>query len=99
MKQSLFALTLGLQLVDVATMLYAIKREARETNQLLLKVGDWFGNPQTALLVMKLAFAALIAWQYEAIQVWGFVVICAFYVWITVNNVKVIRRLKENGNA
>ena len=94
MKPALFALTLGLQLVDVAMTLYAIKREARETNQLLLKVGDWFGNPQTALLVMKIAFIAFIAWQYEAIQLWGFAAICAFYVWITVNNIKVIRKLK-----
>ena len=94
MTQALFALTLGLQLVDVGTTLYAIRRGARETNQVLLKLGDWFGNPQTAMLVMKLAFVALIAWQYEAIQVWGFAAICAFYVWITANNIKVIRKLK-----
>ena len=96
MKQLFFALLLGLQLVDVATTLYAIKLGAHEDGRMLMSqvlaiAGKYW--PQ-ALVAAKLAFVGLIAWQYDAIAIWAFAAMCAIYAWVIWNNWRVIKRLK-----
>ena len=94
MKAAIFGFLIGLQAIDVASTLYAMKLGAKEANPLVAKAMAWFDNPLVALLVLKCAVIALIAWQYAILPWWVLALLCAFYVWVIRNNLGIIRGLK-----
>lgn len=93
MKPYLFTAVILLQLLDVATTLYGIKRGARETNYVMTKLYDWFGDPQTALLISKAIFVIFLGVFYSQIHEAVFFFLTLLYVWVGYNNIKVIKRL------
>lgn len=97
MKQALFALLLALQAMDVATTLYGIQLGAHEDERTFAaRVFKWAGskNWAWALVVMKVAFALLIAWLYNSVHVGVFVLLCAMFAWVCWHNYTVIKGLK-----
>ena len=94
MKAATFAILIGLQVIDVASTLYALKLGAKEANPLVAKAMAWFDNPLVALLVLKGAVIGLVAWQYDIIHVGVLAALCAFYVWVIWNNWSIIRKLR-----
>jgi len=95
MKQALFALVLALQLVDIATTLYVLKRGGVEANPLMRRLMEAFGSPEAALVATKFAFVVLLGALYESIPVWSFGLMAAIYVWVAYNNGKVIRAIRD----
>ena len=94
MKAAIFGFLIGLQIIDVASTLYALKLGAKEMNQFVAKAMGWFDNPLVALLVLKGAVIGLVAWQYDIIHVGVLAALCAFYVWVIWNNWRVIKTLR-----
>ena len=94
MKAAIFGILIGLQVIDVASTLYAMKLGAKEINPLVAKAMAWFDNPLVALLVLKAAVIALIAWQYEIIHAGVLAALCVFYVWVIWNNWSIIEKLR-----
>jgi len=84
---------LALQVLDVASTLYAFRKNAHayERNPVMRKLMDTFGT-EVALIAPKLIFAALV-WTYrDLFQDWGLWLVCVGYVVVVVNNIKVARK-------
>ena len=82
---------LALQVLDVASTLYAFKNGAVEANPVMRKLMDTFGK-EVGLIAPKLIFAALV-WTYrDHFADWGLVVVCVGYVAVVMNNVRIARR-------
>ena len=94
MKAAAFTILIALQVLDVASTLYALKLGARESNRFVAKAIEWFDNPLVALLVLKGAVIGLVAWQYDIIHAGVLAALCAFYVWVIWNNWSIIRKLR-----
>ena len=94
MKATIFGFLIGLQVIDVASTLYALKLGAKEMNPFVAKAMGWFDNPLVALLVLKGAVIGLVAWQYAIIPAEVLALLCAFYVWVIWNNWSIIRKLR-----
>lgn len=92
-------LIIALQLADIATTHYALKSGiGTEANPVLRKLFDRFGH-EPVLLAIKGAFIALLVWAVPHIEaagyqsvLWG---IAVFYVWVLVNNARVILKSRE----
>lgn len=94
MKPYLFTALILLQFLDVGTTLYGIKKGARETNYVLTKLYDFFGDQQSALVVSKALFVIFLAVFYSQIHEAVFFCLTLLYVWVGYNNIKVIKRLR-----
>jgi hypothetical protein len=87
-------LLIALQVADIATTLYFLKHTTLiEGNPILRKLFDQFGAAPT-LLVAKGAFVVLlwVSYPYLSGYEWMLWPICAFYVWVVVYNLKMIKR-------
>lgn len=93
MKPYLFAALIVLQLLDVATTLYGIKRRAVESMYFMKNLIAWFDDAETALVLSKSAFVILLCVFYSDIHWLAFLALNVFYLRIAANNVKVIKRL------
>jgi hypothetical protein len=85
-------LLIALQLADLATTHYVLRKGiGTEANPLLKRLFDKFGH-ERVLLITKAAF---IVWL---LLLQGFIpdavlwLLVAFYVWVVVNNLRVIRK-------
>ena len=93
-------LLIFLQLADIATTHYALRTGiGTEGNPVLRKLFDRFGH-EPVLLAIKVAFIALLVWAVPYIEaagyrpvLWG---IAALYVWVVVNNARVILKSKSS---
>lgn len=83
---------IALQVLDVLTTMVALSNpKLREGNPILAKLFNTFG-PAPVLVVTKVALLGVIWYLLPNIYIeaiWG---LCAFYVWIVVNNIKKIRQ-------
>lgn len=86
-----FYLLIALQVADIITTIIALRGPAHEANPLLARLMDKIGVVPTLILVKGAAISFF--WYYQALLpnplMWA---LCAFYVWIVFNNVKVIRK-------
>ena len=84
----------ALQFLDLLTTHYALRAGiGTEANPVLRKLFDRFGH-EPVLLVTKGAFIALLVWAVPHIEAAGYQpalwAIAALYVWVVVNNLRVI---------
>jgi hypothetical protein len=88
-----------LQVLDAASTLYFLRHtRLTEANPVLARLFAAFG-PAPTLLVLKGAFAWGL-WLYQALlPVWALALVCALYVAVVANNVRLIRRAKQQGGA
>jgi hypothetical protein len=81
------ALFILLQIGDVWTTLTALKMGAREINPFLAKLFQYF-DPLGVMVVTKV-FAVWALWYAD---MWAITMtLCAFYLWVVLNNWKVIQ--------
>lgn len=84
-------LLIALQVADIVTTIIALRGKATESNPVLKKLMDAIGVVP-ALLLMKGVAIAFFLYVQNAVPVGILWVLCAFYIWVIVNNVKVIRK-------
>jgi len=87
MNLAFLALFVLLQIGDVWTTLTALKMGAREVNPLLAKLFLRF-DPLGVMVVTKV-FATWALWYADMWMIT--MALCAFYLWVVLNNWKVIR--------
>ncbi len=87
-------LLLALQVADLATTLYVLRKgTGMEGNPLARKLMDFFG-PELGLALPKLALAGAI-WTFRATTpAWAFALLCVVYVVIVGNNLRFVLRKK-----
>lgn len=93
MKTFFFGLLVVLQVVDIATTLYGLKRRASESMYAMKNLMEWFGDAETALIVSKTIFLCLLIVFYADLHWVVFLLMDVLYLRITANNIKVIQRL------
>jgi hypothetical protein len=88
----LIYLLLALQVADLATTLYVLRKgTGAEGNPVARKLMDFFG-PELGLALPKLAFAGAI-WTFRATTpAWAFALLCMMYLVIVGNNMKFVLR-------
>lgn len=90
MSQYLIYAVLALQVLDVASTLYAFRNGATEANPVMRKLMDLFGV-EVGLILPKLFFAGAVwIWQ-DYIADWGLVLVCVGYLVVVANNVRIAR--------
>ena len=87
MSLAFLALFVLLQIGDVWTTLTALKMGAREANPFLAKLFQHF-DPLGVMVVTKV-FATWALWYADMWMIT--MALCAFYLWVVLNNWKVIR--------
>lgn len=91
MSQHLIYAVLALQVLDVASTLYAFKNGAVEANPVMRKLMDTFGV-EVGLILPKLFFAGAVwIWQ-DYFADWALVVVCIGYAAVVANNVRIGRK-------
>jgi len=87
-------LLLALQVADLATTLYVLRKgTGAEGNPLARKLMDFFG-PELGLALPKILFAMAI-WTFRATTpAWAFALLCMLYIAIVANNLKFALRTK-----
>jgi hypothetical protein len=86
----LYALII-LQALDLLTTVVALRNpRLAEGNGLLKPLFERFGV-LPALIVIKLAFVGLLWWAAPQVPVEILYALCAFYVWVVYNNIKLIK--------
>lgn len=93
MKAALFALLFGLQLVDIATTLAALKRGGAELNPVLAKLFAFTKRPAYVLVAAKAAFVVLVAVAYDVLPWQVLVALDVFYAFIVANNFRALRKM------
>jgi hypothetical protein len=90
----LIYLLLALQVADLATTLYVLRKgTGAEGNPVARKLMDFFG-PELGLALPKLAFAGAI-WTFRATTpAWAFALLCVMYLVIVGNNMRFVLRGK-----
>ena len=78
---------IGLQIADIWSTDKALRLGKREANPLLNWLFQRF-DPVGVMVVMKVA-AAWLLWYADVYVVTG--LLCAFYLWVVDNNIRVIR--------
>ena len=88
----LIYLLLALQVADLATTLYVLRKgTGAEGNPLMRKLMDFFG-PELGLALPKILFAMSI-WTFRATTpAWAFALLCMLYLVIVANNMKFVLR-------
>ncbi len=90
--QALFAALLAINLLDVLTTLHILKHGGYERNKLLARLMLAIG-PLPAMLVLKVPVLAGIGYALADMPPWLLGGLVAFYVYVVVNNLRVIRGL------
>jgi hypothetical protein len=84
-------LLITLQVLDLLTTVVALRNpKLTEGNSILKPLMDKFGVLPT-LLVIKGAFIGLLFWAAPLVSVEVLYLLCAGYVWVVWNNLKLIR--------
>ena len=85
-------LLLALQVADLATTLYVLRKgTGAEGNPVARKLMDFFG-PELGLALPKILFAMAI-WTFRATTpAWAFALLCMLYLVIVANNMKFVLR-------
>jgi hypothetical protein len=87
-------LLLALQVLDLATTLYVLRKgTGAEGNPVARKLMDFFG-PELGLALPKILFAMAI-WTFRATTpAWAFALLCVMYLVIVGNNLRFVLRGK-----
>ena len=91
-------LLIALQLADIATTHYALRfKIGTEANPFMRRLFDKFGH-ERVLLVSKTLFVVLLLVAQDYIMIEALYALVALYVYVVINNVKVIWKAR-NKNA
>ena len=82
---------LALQVLDVASTLYAFKNGAVEANPIMRTSIEALGT-LPGLLIPKIAFAAGIWYFRPLFADWALMVVCIGYLAVVINNVRIARQ-------
>lgn len=83
-----------LQALDLLTTVIALRNpKLKEGNGLLKPLMDKFGV-LNVLVTVKLGFIGLLYWTAPQVPVEILYLLCAFYVWVVWNNIKLIQKHK-----
>ena len=86
----LIYLLLALQVADVATTLYVLRKgKGAEGNPLARKLMAWFG-PELGLALPKIALAGAIWTFRDTTPAWAYALLCALYIVIVGNNLRFV---------